>query len=341
MNNWLQKVTPDRKRLLIGNIANQTGYSPHAIEKDWWVTMTLKALFETSCKDFLVFKGGTSLSKAWNLIERFSEDIDLAISREFFGITNISSKNQREKLRKSSSKYIQNELVTELTNKLSAAEITDFSVELEQTETSDKDPRVLYVKYQSLFPENQYLKNWVKIEISCRSLREPFVPVNMRSIIADAYSNEDFADDYFVVNTVSPKRTFLEKAFLLHEALQKGRIHSDRMTRHLYDLHQLMDTDFAKDALADEELYKTIVEHRSILNREKGVDYSTHRPSQINFVPENEVIDLWKDDYRNMKADFIQEENAVDFETILERMKELRKRFRNIKMDETFFDSIH
>jgi predicted nucleotidyltransferase component of viral defense system len=341
MNNWLHKVTAERKRLYIGNIASQTGYSSHAIEKDWWVTMTLKALFETSCKDFLVFKGGTSLSKAWNLIERFSEDIDLAISREFFGITNISSKNQREKLRKSSSKYIQDELITELTQRLEAADITDFTVELEATEASDKDPRVLYVKYKSLFPDNQYLKNWVKIEISCRSLREPFVPIKMRSIIADKYPNEAFADDYFVVNTVSPKRTFLEKAFLLHEALQKGRIHSERMTRHLYDLHQLMDTDFAKDALADTELYKTIVEHRSIMTREKDVDYSTHRPSQINFVPENKVIDLWKEDYKNMKVDFIQEENAVDFETIIERMKELRERFRAIKMDETFFDSIH
>ena len=118
MNNWLHKLTPERKRLIIGNIATQTGYSPQAIEKDWWVTMVLKAMFETRCADYIVFKGGTSLSKCWNLIERFSEDIDIAINRDFFGITNISSKNQREKLRKSSSKYIQDELIAELTQKM-------------------------------------------------------------------------------------------------------------------------------------------------------------------------------------------------------------------------------
>jgi predicted nucleotidyltransferase component of viral defense system len=339
MNNWQSTVTDERKRLIIDNIALQTGYSLHAIEKDWWVTMVLKALFGTTCAEYLVFKGGTSLSKGWNLIERFSEDIDVAISRDFFGITNISSKNQRDKLRKLSSKYIQDELITGLTQKMHEASISDFTIELVPTEASDKDPRVIFVKYPSLFPENQYLQNWVKIEISCRSLREPFVPVNIRTIIADNYPNETFSDAYFTVNIVSPKRTFLEKAFLLHEALQKGRIHSKRMTRHLYDLHKLMDTKFAEEALADVELYKTIVEYRSIMTRERGVDYSTHHPSQINFVPENEVVDLWKDDYKNMAETFIYEQ-PIPFEVLLNRMKELLIRFRSIKMDETFFDNL-
>jgi hypothetical protein len=100
-----------------------------------------------------------------------------------------------------------------------------------------------------------------------------------------------------------------------------------------------MDTEFAKDALSDENLYKTIVEHRSIMAREKGVDYRTHRPSQINFVPENEVVDLWKNDYKNMQEAFIYEQ-SISFEKILERMKELRNRFRIIQMDEVFFDNL-
>jgi predicted nucleotidyltransferase component of viral defense system len=338
MNNW-QQISPERQRLIIENIANQTGMSPHAIEKDWWVTRVLKALFETSCAEYVVFKGGTSLSKGWNLIERFSEDIDVAISRNFFGLSGILSKNQRDKLRKASSKYIQDELITELNEKMKDAGITDFSIEIEPVVSSDKDPRVLYVKYSSLFIENHYLPNWVKIEISCRSLREPFVPINMRSIIADYYPDERFSDAYFIVNTVSPKRTFLEKAFLLHEALQKGRINSSRMTRHLYDLHKLMDTAFAHEAFADEALYKTIVEHRSVMTREKGVNYSTLRPSQIHFVPENEVVDLWRNDYKNMQAIFIYEE-ALTFDSLLERIKMLQNRFRTIKMDETFFDNL-
>ena len=126
---------------------------------------------------------------------------------------------------------------------------------------------------------------------------------------------------------------------MLHEALQKGRIHSERMTRHLYDLHKLMSTKFAEDALADIELYKTIVEHRSIMTRERGVDYSTHRPSQINFVPENEVVDLWADDYINMRQAFIYEQ-PISFDVLIRRMKDLLIRFRAIKMDETSFDNL-
>ena len=338
MNKWIE--IPEKERIdILNGIAISTGLTKEAIEKDWWVSMVLKALFQASCADFVVFKGGTSLSKCWNLIERFSEDIDVAISREFFGITRILSKSQRDKLRKTSSKYIREKLMGELEEILKQAGISGYTIELEPTDSSDKDPQVLYVKYSSLFPENKYLSNWVKVEISCRSLREPFDPIMIRSIIADNYPNEKFADDYFVVNTVSPKRTFLEKAFLLHEALQKGRVHSLRMTRHLYDLHKLMDTEFAQDALSDENLYRTIVEHRSIMVREKGVDYSTHRPSQINFVPENEVVDLWKDDFKNFQESFIYGQ-SIPFGVLLERMKELRNRFHAMKMDETFFDSL-
>jgi len=88
MNNWLN-IDKDRRIFIIESIAEKTQLSPDAIEKDWWVTMTLRALFSCDCADHIVFKGGTSLSKAWNLIERFSEDIDIAIDRKFLVLTAI------------------------------------------------------------------------------------------------------------------------------------------------------------------------------------------------------------------------------------------------------------
>ena len=88
MNNWLN-IDKDRRIFIIESIAGKTQLSPDAIEKDWWVTMTLRALFSCDCADHIVFKGGTSLSKAWNLIERFSEDIDIAIDRKFLVLTAI------------------------------------------------------------------------------------------------------------------------------------------------------------------------------------------------------------------------------------------------------------
>ena len=84
MNNWIE-LTEKEKLEILSKVALSTGLPAESIEKDWWVTMTLLALFSCECADHIVFKGGTSLSKAWNLIERFSEDIDIAIDRKFFG----------------------------------------------------------------------------------------------------------------------------------------------------------------------------------------------------------------------------------------------------------------
>jgi len=93
------------RRQMIANIAQEKNIEAATIEKDWWVTMTLKALFLASCHEFVSFKGGTSLSKGWNLIDRFSEDIDLSLHHSFFGIES-TTKSQREKLRKTSRVFI-------------------------------------------------------------------------------------------------------------------------------------------------------------------------------------------------------------------------------------------
>ena len=96
---WLNNDLVDRLAQLQKTANDHPGIHLVAVEKDWWVTVVLKALFQTSCRESLIFKGGTSLSKGFNLIERFSEDVDLAINHSFFGIEK-TSKSQRDKLRK-------------------------------------------------------------------------------------------------------------------------------------------------------------------------------------------------------------------------------------------------
>ena len=110
---WINNDLIDRLAMLQQTEIAHPGINQVAIEKDWWVTVTLKALFQTECADSLLFKGGTSLSKGFNIIERFSEDIDLAINHSFFGIEN-TSKNQREKLRRLSRTYIHETLSMQL-----------------------------------------------------------------------------------------------------------------------------------------------------------------------------------------------------------------------------------
>ena len=103
MTLWLNH-TIDERIAMLQRAEEKFRINQVAIEKDWWVTVVLNALFKCSCADQLIFKGGTSLSKGWNLIERFSEDIDLSVSHEFFGIEK-TTKNQREKLRKKARRY--------------------------------------------------------------------------------------------------------------------------------------------------------------------------------------------------------------------------------------------
>jgi len=167
-------------------------------------------------------------------------------------------------LRRASCSYIKGKLQYELDNKLKDNGVWDYSLSVPKTQDTTKDPQIIEIKYNTLFDTN-YIQNKIMIEIGSRSLIEPSENVQMRSLIADAFPNAAFSDDYFSVPTVIPQRTFLEKAFLLHEEFQKQteRIRVDRMTRHIYDLEKLMDTNFAKEAMNNKDLYNKILMFRT------------------------------------------------------------------------------
>ena len=218
MTPWT-KLSKEERLTILTNIADEKGIVENAIEKDYWVSMVLRSIFSLPYADALVFKGGTSLSKGWNLIERFSEDIDLAIDRKFLGFGEELNKSQLTKLRKESKKFICDTLAADIETKLSEyGIIDDCKVVVPETPVSDLDPVVLFVEYNTILTQKvNYIPERVKIEISCRSLIEPFEKVAMRSMIEDAYPEEDLAMPTIDVPTVLPGRTFLEKIFLLHE----------------------------------------------------------------------------------------------------------------------------
>jgi len=332
MNNWI-KIPEKERAEILNSVATTTGLPNVAIEKDWWVTMVLHALFSCECAPHIVFKGGTSLSKAWNIIERFSEDIDIAIDRSFFGFEGELRRKQITNLRRASCSYTKNNLKDELNNKLQEAGITGYSLSIPESKDSTQDPQIIEVNYNSLFATESYIRDKVMVEIGARSLMEPSEDVQLRSILANNYPETDFADVYFTVPTVIPQRTFLEKAFLLNEEFQKPleNVRVNRMSRHIYDLEKLMDTDFAKNALNSPELYLAIVEHRKMLTTMKEVDYSTHVPEKINFVPPVTIIDLWRKDYETMQSNMIYGD-SLPFDKLIDRLKELNERFRQMKI---------
>ena len=336
MTHWQQYNDIERIQLL--DIVSAAKKLPRlAIEKDWWVTVVLMAISKTKYSDLYSFKGGTSLSKGWNLIERFSEDANIAIKREGRFSINGDTKSQLAKVRRSSRHYITKELPEELTNILSQMGIYNFSVEPEISRfidgkdielRADTHPSVLYVNYKSVLPEtSEYILSRVKIEISCLSMNEPIEEKIISSFISEVKPDADEVRVKF--KTVLPTRTFLEKIFLLHEEFQKESPRSKRMSRHLYDLERLMDTEYGKDALNNKSLYDEIVNHRSVYNKIDGIDYEMHSPYTLDFLPPSHLIDEWRKDYEVMSDQFLyHQENRMTFEVLIERMKELLHRIR-------------
>ena len=335
MKLWLNNTIEDRLYMLQKAAKDHPGINQLAIEKDWWVMVTLKALFRTTCADSLIFKGGTSLSKGFQIIERFSEDIDLAISHSFFGIDK-TSKSQREKLRKMARVFVHDTLSSEMDARLQELGVSGYRVEnvthqLDKDGNlkaidSDKDPTVILLHYDSVVEGSvDYIPPRVKIEISCLSMDEPTEVREIQSYIADSFKEED--ETLASIRTVLPSRTFLEKIFLLAEEFQKDKPRHVRMSRHLYDLERLMDSEYGRKALADRGLYDAIVEHRRTYYALKYVDYDKHDPRAISFVPPASVQELWAADYADMKRYFIYGD-SLSFEQLIERVEELQERVR-------------
>lgn len=330
MKHWFA-LPEEERRTIFNQVSAFEGLPAQAIEKDWWVTTALRLVFSSTFADHLVFKGGTSLSKGWNLIERFSEDIDLVLDRDFLGYSGPLSKNQVKELRKAACTFISDDLVNELNAQIEKFEIPHLTTNVQAFKDSDKDPVIIELHYPSLVNDAPYLQNRVLLEIGTRALVEPFEERPMQSMVDRQYPEGAFTYEPFSIPCVLPKRLFLEKAFLLHEEFQKppDKIRSHRLSRHLYDIEKLMDTEHGQLALSDPDLYQSIVEHRAQFTPIKGVDYNTHQPDQIDFIPPESVRENWERDYQTMRESMIYGE-AKSYETLIDRLKALRERFRRI-----------
>jgi predicted nucleotidyltransferase component of viral defense system len=332
ISRWLQLSTTD-KQAIFNEDSAQINLPSAAIEKDWWVVRTLELVFASSIAPHTVFKGGTSLSKAWNLIDRFSEDIDLALDRRFLGIEKPDSEmtgSQVSKLRKLSAKFITEKYFPELAELFKATGLK-VDIKLGEIKTDDQDPLIIEIYYDTLTDPIPYLKPRVLIDIGSRSLIEPFNERSFTSMVGEKYKGKAFADNNIVIPSVNPQRTFLEKIFLLHEEFQLPieKIKVERKSRHLYDVEKLMDTEYATAALGNKALYQTIVEHRAKLTPLRGIDYANHTPDKINPIPPDAMMGEWEKDYQIMQESMLNNP-SLPFDKLIERMQEIKARINNL-----------
>ena len=322
----------DEKHLIFNQLAAKLKIHPASIEKDWWVVRTLEIIQTMDVSKFIVFKGGTSLSKAWNIIERFSEDVDLALDRSFLGYEECKTVKQVKKLRSSTRNYIYKDFIPGLQNAFIKAGYSDVEVKLNEEEGKNLEPVQISILYKSCTTNSAYTNPYVKIEIGSRSLREPSTNKEFSSLVGEHFPDRPFADSQIIVSCANPERTLLEKLFLLHEEFSKpeDKIKVDRLSRHLYDVEMLTRKGFLEIAIKEKELYNEIINHRQIYTKISEIDYNFHQPKALNPLPPKAIMNSWKKDYLKMQEEMIHGD-SLSFNELIERIAEIKNRINALE----------
>ncbi|MCK5878700.1 MAG: nucleotidyl transferase AbiEii/AbiGii toxin family protein [Holophagae bacterium] len=333
-------MTSKRRNQVCTQTAAQLGLVEVAVEKDFWVCWILDKLFNLpTWGDQLTFKGGTSLSKGWKLIERFSEDIDIVIDRGALGFdgdnapelapSNNKRKKRLEALRESSRKCIQEDIQPAMKVAIEAEIPAALPWDLVEDPT-DPDRGTLLFNYPTVFPAGAaYLRRAVKIEMGARSDTDPSETIQVVPYISEAYP-ELFSDVTVEVRTVMPTRTFWEKAMLLHEETFRpaDKNRKEYLARHYYDLYRLIEAGIADDAVADDELFGRVAGHRIVFFRQNWVNYDTLVRGQLKLVPADNQLPDWRSDYNNMKKEMFFGD-APDFGKVIDKVREFQDKFNH------------
>lgn len=264
-----------------------------------------------------------------------SEDVDIAIDREFLGFGGQLSRTQiSDRLRRAACSFVRERLQFDLAAQLEKDGISHDAVKVSVniTPVTTTDPETIQVEYTPVFDANPYIRSKVLIEVSGRSMSEPVENVPIRSYIDEVYTGAPFTEPAFEVRAAVPERTFLEKLFLLHEEFTrpKAEIRVDRMSRHIYDICKMADTAIADQALADKDLYLSVIGHRRTFIGLRGFDYGTLLPQTLSILPPAEVRDAWKKDYQAMQESMIYEESP-SFDRLIETLTTLNQRINAIR----------
>jgi hypothetical protein len=275
------------------------------VEKDFWVSWLLKLLMELpESRGRLTFKGGTSLSKAWNLIDRFSEDIDLALDRSLFGQapphgaedapSNTKRKDRIEELNEASAAWTKTTLIPAMRARI-AEQLPGEGWTLEP-KVKGNEVNIEFRYPGSLQGELGSLLPVVLVELVPRADDQPNGPRTITPLVYEALS-ELLGVASFEVPTLAPERTLLEKAMYLHETVAGFNAGSERKSRHYYDLSKLISAGFGDSAMVDRALFEMVIAHRRTFYRYNALDYDGILRNGIMIVPPEAHWPDWRGDY--------------------------------------------
>lgn len=338
---------PEDRRGLFTEAARRLGTSERYIEKDFWVCWTLDALFNDrpAGEPRLLFKGGTSLSKAFGLISRFSEDIDITVFRDDLGddasieameaMSGKARARQLDAIREHCSAYItgplQEWLAGQFALALSAAKIRDEAAKV-VVDAKDPDRQTLLLWYPSLFGDRDtYVSPAVRIESGAKSALDPHMSATVVPYVAEELGDAAFAVSN--ITTVSPQRTFWDKVVILHGLTQwfdrRGvlRQEGQRITRHYYDVYRLLEDAMGKQALGDRELGHDCARHARMFFNRPDLNLDAVVAGNFTPAPNEEMLEALERDYVAMRGMIFGP--VPQFSEIVGRIRQLDEQLRS------------
>lgn len=328
---FLHLPVEDRREAL-GVAADRSGRPAHLLEKDVWVVWALATLYGSALGEHLVFKGGTSLSKAYQVIRRFSEDVDLtydirAIAPDLVGEngealpkTRSEEKRWSSEVRKRLPEWVEGSVLPIIAEALAAEALaTTIRVEGE----------TLFIDYEAATAGSGYVAPSVMLEFGARSTGEP---ASSRDVACDAAGLiEGVTFPKARPRVMHAERTFWEKATAIHVFCLQERLRGDRFARHWHDVARLDEAGFAASAFADRDLANAVARHKTMFFAEKAfdrsaIDYAAAVDGGLQLVPAGDGAKVLEEDYARMVEDGLLLEDAEPFANLMERCADIAAR---------------
>ncbi len=323
-------LNQERRNLLFETTAREMKVSSTIIEKDFWVCVVLNYLLnESKFKDYFIFKGGTSLSKCYGVIKRFSEDIDLVLKWDTIGFDDKEvyknrSKNQDYKFELSMNEkgthFIQNELKQDLIDNLAS------NIDLMDIISDEKDPMVLYVKYPSNYVD-AYIPPMIKLEIGPVAAKTP-IEIKQIEPYCYKYFNANNKEP-FNVEIVSIARTFWEKLLILYAETNRplDKKTPDRYSRHYYDVYMIYKSVYFPSIIKNIELFEEVKAFKLKYYRTSWSKLEECSLKNISIIPSKDRLNALSADYDDMKEMIF--DNKPSFEEIINGLNTLKNELKN------------
>lgn len=324
MDSLLQLSSRERAEVF-QRTTQQTGFDAVIVEKDFWVCWTLKELFRLpEIGEHLIFKGGTSLSKVFKVIERFSEDIDVSIDRGWLGFggtnepeaggSNKEKQRRIEALKTACQLKIASVLQPALEKAIKAKVGTSEKWSL-RADDEDPDRQTLMFDYPSSFPPDAagYIRRVVKIEMGARADHWPSETKTITPYVAEEFP-QGFREPSAIVKVLSAERTFWEKATILHAEFHRpaDKPMPDRFSRHYCDFHELIRKGIGANASAKLDLLARVSQHKSLFFKTSWARYAEAAKGTLRIAPPEHRLKSLRDDYARMQQMFFGEPPGFD-----------------------------